>query len=240
MFGSRWTWGVLLELLPLMRCGAFYGAMQHNAPAVCNRLLGTSQDALAKQLGCQQERIVTTGYNYFGYTAGFAHGYPLIWFFGHLSPRNSVSLAKRTFRDAREQGIAEHSGVLLDLLKHLKLVRFIFRLCHTFWSNLQKYKLSTPVFEGSSCCDGEALFVGTVVHSNDHYCNIKNLKDLCGWMWIANSLVSWPRFLESRWLVSLTIYPCFCFKGDSSLPITHFIKPFIQRWQASIRNMLIR
>lgn len=153
--------------------------------------------------------IVTIGYNYFGHT-GFARADPLFRFFGHLSPGNTASLATRTFKDAMEQRIAEH-GAIVDLVPHSRLVRFIFHLRPYFLKQFDKYKHS-HLFEG---CDGEALFAGTVIHSIDHFCNKKIVKDA---LWLD---VDCPKF---GYMAEITRIALVGFTSD--LPLLPFQRRF--------------
>jgi len=112
---------------------------------------------------------VTAGYNYFG--SGFCRADPTFRFFGHLSPGNSVYSVGKTFGAAMEVGICEHSAVV-ELIAHSRLVRFITRLRPFFLHQFAEYKHTDFKF-----CDGEAMFVGTVIHSLDHFIVVRNMKD---------------------------------------------------------------
>ena len=70
----------------------------------------------------------------------------------------------------------------MDLVKHSEFVNFVVLVRSIFFAELQKHKHLFPDV------DGEAMFVGTILHSLDHTLSDWNLKDPL-WLDVDN-----PRF----------------------------------------------
>ena len=104
---------------------------------------------------------VTVAYNYFGYN-GFGPGEPWYRFFGLLSPGNTLKAVGKFFRHGAQESVPAHADVV-ELMAHSELVTFVEKLRTPFLRAFSRYKDTD--FAG---CDGEALFVGTVIHSLDH------------------------------------------------------------------------
>ena len=82
---------------------------------------------------------------------------------------------------SESNGIVHHSNVDM-LMKHSTLVNFIVKACGIFHSEFRKHHADFPGI------NGEAMFVGTVLHSLDHTCMAWNLEDP---LWLD---VSCPKF----------------------------------------------
>eukprot|EP00540_Astrosyne_radiata_P003703 CAMPEP_0116846758 /NCGR_PEP_ID=MMETSP0418-20121206/14026_1 /TAXON_ID=1158023 /ORGANISM="Astrosyne radiata, Strain 13vi08-1A" /LENGTH=492 /DNA_ID=CAMNT_0004478067 /DNA_START=27 /DNA_END=1505 /DNA_ORIENTATION=- len=104
--------------------------------------------------------LVTVMYNYFGYSS-FRRFIPIWKQMGVLSKKwKSESLAMHIDEGIRS-GIGAHPNIA-DLAKYSKLVKFVIGTRAIFLDEFAKHK---GTFQG---CNGEALFVGTVLHSLDH------------------------------------------------------------------------
>lgn len=117
-----------------------------------------------------QNSVVTTIYNFFGYS-GFS-GYFKTWekqgFLtdGWFEQQSFIKCCNHGI----DHGIGQH-GNIIDLVPHSRFVNFIVRLRATFMDQFAKHKTDFPGI------DGEALFVGTIIHSLDHTFQEWNLTD---------------------------------------------------------------
>jgi len=115
--------------------------------------------------------VCTVMYNYFGYTSfttfvNFWHRQGLLSK-GWTSPNSPwVQTVDRGIKD----NIWQH-GQIEDLTKHSRFIKFVIRVRSIFLKEFQKHKASFPGV------NGEAMFVGTVLHSLDHTLMDWNLKD---------------------------------------------------------------
>jgi len=128
--------------------------------------------------------LVTVMYNYFGYTCfgGFFQGWSKLGFLtDDCSPAWNTCV-----NTGIEEGIVAHHNIR-DLQKHSKLVNFIIKTRAIFMSEFSKHKDSFPGI------DGEAFFVGTVMHSLDHTCMDNNLDDP---MWLDVNHSKFGRMAE--------------------------------------------
>jgi hypothetical protein len=115
--------------------------------------------------------VVTTMYNYFGYTS-------FSTFFDIWAEQGLVSSGwasrhtpfLRTINHGIEKNIWQHAQIE-GLTKHSRLVKFIIMVCTIFLDEFQKHK---DIFPG---IDGKAMFVGTILHSLNHTLIDWNLTD---------------------------------------------------------------
>jgi len=127
-----------------------------------------------------QNSIVTTIYNYFGFSC--FHTYIPFWSsMGLLSHDWKPKALNEVFSHGIQDNIWAHPNIQ-ELIPHSRLVKFICTLRPIFLSLFQKYHDEFPGI------DGEALFVGTVLHSLDHTCMEWNLDDA---LWLD---VDCPKF----------------------------------------------
>jgi len=127
-----------------------------------------------------QNSIVTTIYNYFGFSC--FTGYIPFWSsIGLMSPDWKPKSLTDCFTHGIHDNIWAHPNIQ-ELIPHSRLVKFICTLRPVFLSQFQKYRDEFPGI------DGEALFVGTVLHSLDHTCMEWNLEDA---LWLD---VDCPKF----------------------------------------------
>lgn len=113
--------------------------------------------------------IITIVYNYFGYTC--FKGYFSTWkSMGLLSKKWLPDTLIDCFNHGLRENIWQHSNIV-KLSKYSRFVNFIVRTRGIFLSEFTKHKKSFPGI------DGEAMFVGTVLHSLDHSFMDWNLED---------------------------------------------------------------
>ena len=113
--------------------------------------------------------VVTTIYNYFGYSCfrGFIPGWRK-W--GLLAPNWDPDALIDCFNHGIEDNIWQHSQID-ELVPYSKFVNFIVKVRAIFFNEFSKHK---DLFPG---IHGEAMFVGTVLHSLDHTLMDWNLED---------------------------------------------------------------
>ena len=119
----------------------------------------------------RRNSVVTVMYNYFGYST--FSGFLKIWADqGLLSKcwlKPEAPLIK-SFNHGIKDNICQH-GQIEDLVKYSRFVKFVVKVRAIFLLEFQKHK---ELFPGA---DGEAMFVGTVLHSLDHTLMDWNLED---------------------------------------------------------------
>mmetsp|Transcript_9149 Transcript_9149/g.11554 ORF Transcript_9149/g.11554 Transcript_9149/m.11554 type:complete len:506 (+) Transcript_9149:115-1632(+) len=119
----------------------------------------------------RQSSVVTVLYNYFGYTS--FNGFFKTWVDegltspGWLKPEKPLVQA---FNHGIKENVWQHAQIV-DLTKHSEFVNFIVQVRAIFFAEFQRHK---DLFPGT---DGEAMFVGTILHSLDHSLMDWNLKD---------------------------------------------------------------
>ncbi len=118
----------------------------------------------------RQSSVVTVLYNYFGYT-GFNQMLKIWVDEGLCSPgwAGTDKPLVQSFDHGIKANVWQHAQVV-DLFKYSELVKFIV-LVRPIFAEFQKHKASFPD------TDGEAMFVGTILHSLDHSLCEWNLKD---------------------------------------------------------------
>jgi len=133
---------------------------------------GINQHPSVKEINpfLQQNSVVTAMYNYFGYST-FSNFFVTWEKQGLLSDgwRKKGSLIK-CFNHGIREGVAQH-GNITDLVHCSRFVNFAVKVRSIFIHEFAKHK---HLFPG---IDGEALFVGTVLHSLDHTLMEWNLPD---------------------------------------------------------------
>jgi hypothetical protein len=110
----------------------------------------------------RQNSILTVMYNYFGYTC-FNDIFKTWVDEGLMSP--GWLKPEKPFVQVLNHGIKENAwqhAHIVDLTKHSEFVNFIVKVRAIFFAEFQKHK---DLFPGT---DGEAMFVGTILHSLDH------------------------------------------------------------------------
>jgi len=119
----------------------------------------------------RQSSVVTVLYNFFGYTS--FNGFFKTWVDEGLTSSGWLK-PEKPFVQALNHGIKENvwqHAQIVDLTKHSEFVNFIVQVRAIFFAEFQKHK---DLFPGT---DGEAMFVGTILHSLDHSLMDWNLKD---------------------------------------------------------------
>lgn len=113
--------------------------------------------------------IVTTMYNYFGYSC--FHTYMEEWERqGLLSKGWDPQVLQQCFNHGISANIWQHPNID-ELMKHSEFVNFIVKIRNVFIGEFAKQK---HLFPG---VNGEAMFVGTILHSLDHTLMDWNLED---------------------------------------------------------------
>jgi len=123
----------------------------------------------------RQNSIITVMYNYFGRST-----FPRLvksWQHYGFVQHNLRNITK-VIDHGVNQGIAFH-GKLRDLQQHSVLVDFVVKVRNSFLNKFQEYQSE---FRG---IDGEAMFVGTVLHSLDHSLMEMNLPEPL-WLDVGN------------------------------------------------------
>lgn len=129
----------------------------------------------------RRNSVVTSVYNYFGYTS-FSTFLDTWESQGLLSKGWSETGALiKCFNHGIKDGIGQH-GNIIDLVPHSRFVNFVVKVRSVFMDQFAKYKDQFPGI------DGEAFFVGTILHSLDHTLMEWNLPDPL-WLDVDN-----PRF----------------------------------------------
>ncbi|KAL7547262.1 hypothetical protein ACHAWF_010586 [Thalassiosira exigua] len=119
----------------------------------------------------RRNSIVTVMYNYFGYTC--FNTFMNNWAKQGLVSKGWVYKAPLldTFNFGIKSGISEHAHID-QLTKYSRFVKFVIKVRAIFMSEFAKYKKDH--FPG---VNGEAMFVGTILHSLDHTLADMNLKE---------------------------------------------------------------
>jgi hypothetical protein len=157
-------------------------AAQHvKLHAMANWGINQHQSIKKKNPFLHQNSVVTAIYNYFGYST----------FSNFLKTWEKQGLLTEgwydkgcliaCFNHGIKEGVSQH-GHILDLVPHSRFVNFIVKVRSIFMDQFAKHK---DLFPG---IDGEAFFVGTIMHSLDHTLMEWNLPDPL-WLDVDN-----PRF----------------------------------------------
>mmetsp|Transcript_4419 Transcript_4419/g.5110 ORF Transcript_4419/g.5110 Transcript_4419/m.5110 type:complete len:503 (-) Transcript_4419:100-1608(-) len=132
---------------------------------------GVNLDKAVKETNpfLHQNSIVTTIYNFFGYSCfkTFMEGWEKQGLLAAGFDENSLI---DCFNHGIEDNIWQHPNIT-DLMQHSKFVNFIVKVRTIFFKEFAKHK---DIFPG---VHGEAMFVGTVLHSLDHTLMEWNLED---------------------------------------------------------------
>ena len=113
--------------------------------------------------------IITVMYNYMGFTS-FEKGIPLWIQMGILSKEWEGNTITKGFQHGIDSNVRSHANVR-ELFNHSELVRFVILTRSAFLEEFAKHKNQFPG------CDGEALYVGTVLHSLEHLMYERILED---------------------------------------------------------------
>jgi len=119
----------------------------------------------------QRNSIVTVLYNFFGYT--LFNIWTKGWVDQGLLSEGWASNKKpllQCFDHGVKEGVLQHSQIV-ELFRYSRLIHFVARVHSIFLAEFAKHK---SLFPGAN---GEALFVGTVLHSLDHTLMDWNLED---------------------------------------------------------------
>ena len=108
-------------------------------------------------------------YNYYGYNGFPASVVPLLSRLGLFHPNLTPTAMRSCFDPGIAAGIPEHSRVV-SLTRFSTLTNFLVRLRPHFHRAFAKHKHLFPN------ADVEALFVGTIIHSLDHF-NYEQITD---------------------------------------------------------------
>merc|ERR1719414_335870 len=104
-------------------------------------------------------QVCTIMYNFFGYTT-FSRTITEFWYFTGLTARNYSDIRNASAKNA-EAGVPYHKP-LRDLAKHSHFVDFMLKVRNKFHQEFSRYQADFPG------ADGEALFVGSIMHGLDH------------------------------------------------------------------------
>ena len=108
-------------------------------------------------------------YNYFGYSS-FPTFFDYWKRMGLLGEEWKPAVLLKVFNHGVQHNIWQHQDIK-DLMKHSEFVRFVVQARGVFMTEFEKYKREFPGIHG------EAMFVGSVVHSLDHTQMDWNLED---------------------------------------------------------------
>ena len=109
-----------------------------------------------------QNSIITVMYNHFGFT-GFADYIPDWKSQGFLSDKWTSDAWIQTVTQGVTDGMFAHPNIE-ELVPYSRLVNFIVKTRPIFLSDFAKYRTQFPGV------NGEAMYIGTVMHSLDHTC----------------------------------------------------------------------
>ena len=137
--------------------------------ALANWGINNESDIKKKNFFLYQNSIVTVVYNFFGFTC-FAKYIPTWINWGFLSPNWNTHSLVQVFEHGVKDNIWSHPNIT-ELIPFSNLVSFICKCRAMFLAEFAKYQDDFPGIHG------EALFVGTVLHSLDHTCMDRNLED---------------------------------------------------------------
>lgn len=137
--------------------------------ALANWGINNESDTKEKNPFLYQNSVVTVVYNFFGFTC-FAKYMPTWINWGFLSQDWEGKALIEVFKHGVKDNIWSHPNIT-QLIPFSNLVSFICKCRAMFLAEFIKYQ---DEFAG---IHGEALFVGTVLHSLDHTCMDRNLED---------------------------------------------------------------
>jgi len=145
----------------ILLCFNTIGAQHVKIHAMANWAINDHQSLRKTNPFLQQNSIATAMYNYFGYT-GFPKFFKTWERWGLVSDgwRKNKAIIK-CFDYSLKQGVGPHQNIT-ELIPYSRFVNFSVKVRAIFFNEFAKQK---HLFPG---IDGEALFVGTVVHSLDH------------------------------------------------------------------------
>mmetsp|Transcript_3159 Transcript_3159/g.4682 ORF Transcript_3159/g.4682 Transcript_3159/m.4682 type:complete len:307 (-) Transcript_3159:797-1717(-) len=132
---------------------------------------GLNSDTTVKEVNpfLHRNSVVTTLYNYFGYST--FHGFMEKWEkMGLLSVGWDPDAWVACVNHGIQENIWQHTNIE-ELVKYSEFVDFVVKVRAIFFSEFAKFKNYFPGVHG------EAMFVGTVLHSLDHSLMDWNLED---------------------------------------------------------------
>ena len=110
---------------------------------------------------------ITVVYNYYGYTV--FKRLAAFWYFCGLCKHNYCDIPK-VINHGLKEGTVQHSK-LRKFLQHSQIVNFVMKVRNGFMNTFRKYR------DELHGIDGEAMFIGTILHSLDHTLLEWNLED---------------------------------------------------------------
>ena len=113
--------------------------------------------------------IITVMYNYMGFTS-FEKAIPLWIQMGILSKEWEGNTITKGFQHGMDSNVRSHANVR-KLVNHSELVRFVILTRSVFLEEFAKHKHQFPG------CDGETMYIGTVLHSLEHLMYERILED---------------------------------------------------------------
>ena len=149
-----------------------FKAYSHSHPKVhsmANWGVNIHQEHKAKNPFHARNSIVTIIYNYMGFTK-FEQFIPIWIRMGLLSKVWEGFSMQQIFQHGVDGGVQSHT-LVRELAKYSKLVSFVTTIRSIFLEEFLRHKRYFPG------CDGEAMFVGTVLHSLDHTMYERILED---------------------------------------------------------------
>ena len=137
--------------------------------ALANWGVNNEHETKEKNSFLYQNSVTTVVYNFFGFSRFGT--YIATWVnWGFLSPGWEGKTLVQVFEHGIKDNIWSHPNIT-ELIPFSKLVNFICKCRAMFLTEFTKYRGEFPGIHG------EALFVGTVLHSIDHTCMDINLED---------------------------------------------------------------
>lgn len=110
---------------------------------------------------------ITIVYNYYGYTV--FKRLAALWYRIGICRHNYYNI-EEVINHGMKEGVLQHSN-LRRFVQHSSLVNFVMKIRNGFMNAFRKYR------DELHGIDGEALFIGTILHSLDHCFLVWNLED---------------------------------------------------------------
>jgi len=145
------------------------GAQHVKLHSLANWSVNVEPEQLKENPFPARNSLVTVLYNYFGYVS-FSSFFDTWKIMGIVDQSWDPKALVACFDQGINDGIWQHTNIH-DLAKYSDFVKFVIKLRPMFMSEFEKYKLCFPG------CNGESLFVGTVLHSLDHTLMEINMAD---------------------------------------------------------------
>jgi hypothetical protein len=174
---------------------AFFNTISANhvkLHALANWGFNTEPDQVKANPFPARNGVVTTMYNYFGYTT-FITLMPFWQKLGLLSECWDPQSLLKVFNHGIKANIVQHSKIS-ELSKYSTLIDFVVKVRGIFHVEFIKHQHCFPG------CNVEAMFVGTVLHSLDHTVVERNLEDP---LWLDVNCPKYGRMAELGRIVRL-------------------------------------